>query len=215
LPSVSKKILSNVLIMSKNTITNFTAKNGAIIGLGFVLSYMLVHLLKGSLHTEGDFSQYLNILIMIGGIIMFTRKYRATEAPNFFPYWKAFQVGFLLAIFAAIIGKFFLFVYYEYISEEALFNLKKLSEKNFYMMNELAGKEMYSDELIREELKSLTPFNIAISGILSNTIFGALVSFITAAVFKVKSNSNDPFQKSMAEIDGNEDKSETQTEQKD
>jgi ABC-type transport system involved in multi-copper enzyme maturation permease subunit len=201
--------------MSKNTITNYTAKNGAIIGLGFILSYLLVHLLKGSLHTDGDFSQYLNILIMIAGIIFFTRKYRATEASSYFPYWRAFKVGFLLAIFAAIIGKFFLFVYYNYMSAEALTNLKILSEKNFLLMNELAGKELYTDQLITEELKSLTPFNIAISGILSNTIFGALISFITAAVFRIKSDSN-PFNKSMAEIDNNNDASETQqTDQKD
>jgi ABC-type transport system involved in multi-copper enzyme maturation permease subunit len=200
--------------MNKNTITNFTAKNGGIIGLGFILSYLLVHLLKGSLHTEDDFSQYLNILILVAGIIFFTRKYRAVEAPTFFPYWKAFKVGFFLAIFGAIIGKFFLFIYYQYISDEALFNLMKLTEKNFYLMNELAGREVYSDALIAEELQSLTPFNIALSGILSNTIFGALVSFITAAVFKVKSKSNDPFAKSMAEIDNNE-SSENEIDQKD
>ena len=201
--------------MSKNTIANYTAKNGAIIGLGFIFSYLLVHLLKGSLHTDGDFSQYLNILVMIAGIIFFTRRYRAIEAPNYFPYWKAFQVGFLLAIFAAIIGKFFLFVYYNYISAEALTNYKIITEKNFYMLNEIAGKEIYTDQLITEELKSLTPFNIAISGILSNAVFGALVAFITAAVYKVKSVSIDPFKKSMAEIETTDDSSVTQTDQKD
>ena len=93
--------------MNKNNLTNFTAKNGAIIGAGFILAYMVTHLINGKLHTMNDISGNINSILLIAGIIIFTRKYRADFNRTYFPYGEAFKVGFFTSIFAAIVGDSF------------------------------------------------------------------------------------------------------------
>src|SRR6056297_735475 len=187
--------------MNKNNLTNFTAKNGAIIGAGFILAYMVTHLINGKLHTMNDISGNINSILLIAGIIIFTRKYRADFNRTYFPYGEAFKVGFFTSIFAAIVGAFFLYIYYSYISPESL-EQYLLLQQNAFLESGLAEEQASQMTGLMENMMS--PGLMAFSSLLGNTIFGLIISLITAAFLKRGTQDPDAFNKSMSELDKKE-----------
>lgn len=175
---------------------NYAAKNGAFIGAGLVLTYMLTHIIQGSLHTASDFSGNVNAILLIAGIIVFTKKYRNTK--TYLSYSEAFKVGFLTAAFASFIGSFFLYLYYSFIEPGAVEKYLILQQNVFLasgMQEEQAGQ-------MTELMKGMiSPGMLAFSSFFGNMIFGLIVSLV-AAVFLKKGNSNpDAFSKTMSQID--------------
>lgn len=191
----------NLLIMSKDPITNFAAKNGAIIGAGYILVFLLTHVINGSLHTASDISGNINTILLIAGIIIFTKKFRTDYNKTYFSYGEAFKVGFFVALFSAIIGSFYLYIYYSFISPESIEQYLILQQNAFLSTGMPEGQVSQMTEMMKG---MLSPGIMAFSSLFGNTLLGLIISLITAAFLKKGTQDPDAFNKSMSELDKKE-----------
>lgn len=182
--------------MSKNVLMNFSAKSGAYIGAGFIIVYLLTHLLHGSLHTTADFSGNVNVILLIGGIVFSTRKYRGSKP--YFSYPEAFKVGFLTAVFASVIGAFFLYLYYNFIQPQAIEQYLIL-QQNMFLASGMADDQT---ALMTDLMKGvMTPGMLSFSSFFGNVVLGLIISLITALFLKKGTSNPDAFNRTMSQID--------------
>ncbi len=187
--------------MSQDTLTNYTAKNGAILGAGYILSYMLTHAINGSLHTANDISGNINSILLIAAIILFTRKYRAEFTKDYFSYGEAFKVGFFISVFAGIIGSFFLYIYYSFISPESV-NQFLILQQNAFLNSGMTEEQ--ASQMTEIWKNMISPGVMAFASLFGNILFGVIVSLISAAFLKKGTKGTDEFSQSMSEIDEKE-----------
>ncbi|MDA3865876.1 MAG: DUF4199 domain-containing protein [Salinivirgaceae bacterium] len=181
--------------MNKETIMNFSAKLGAYVGGGFIVTYLLIHVLQGTLHTSNDFSGNITLIILIAGIIIAIRKYRGTK--THFPYADAFKVGFFTSMFAAILGSFFLYIYYSFISPEAIDQYLVLQQNVMLASGMQEGQVEQFTNLMQG---MLSPGMMAIFGLVGNLFLGLIISLIAAAFLKRNGTNPNAFDQSMSEI---------------
>lgn len=175
---------------------NFSAKSGAYMGAGFIFVYMLTHFLHGSLHTSRDFSGNVIVILLIAGIIVFTRNYRGKKP--YFSYAEAFKVGFMSAVFASVIGAFFLYLYYSFIEPGAVTQYLILQQNVFLA----SGMQDEQAAQMTEMMKGMmTPGMLAFSGFFGNLIFALVISLITAVFLKRGKSNPDAFDRAMSQVD--------------
>ncbi|MFO7862432.1 MAG: DUF4199 domain-containing protein [Salinivirgaceae bacterium] len=181
--------------MNKETIMNFSAKFGAYVGGGFILTYLLIHALQGTLHSENDFSGNITLIILIAGVIIAIRKYRGTK--TYFPYGEAFKVGFFTSMFAAILANFFLYIYYSFISPEAI-NQYLLLQQNVMLASGMQEGQVEQFTNLMQGI--ISPGMMAFSGLLGNLFLGLIISLISAAFLKRSGTNPNAFDQTMSGI---------------
>ncbi|HEY9124022.1 MAG TPA: DUF4199 domain-containing protein [Bacteroidales bacterium] len=160
-----------------------TMNYGLITGLIVIVYSLLLYII--GLHLNQYFG-YLTIVIMAACIFIFTKQYRDKQNEGFISFGKAFQLGILIGVFAAILLSFFSYI-------EVTFIDPTIVEKQLDIQREKMLAKGISEEQVEMGIqmakKMMTPAMLFIVSILSFTFWAAIISLITSAILK-KNSSN-------------------------
>src|ERR1051326_8828210 len=129
---------------------------------------------------------YLGYVLLIGGMVLGTLRFRKRAMGGYLTYGKAFGSCYLIMLFASVLLSIFLYVYIKFIDPNLMDNAMMQAEEN------MRQKGM-SDEQMEMGMKYvrmfMTPGAIAIMTIIFYQIFGSILGLIVAA-FLSKANPN-------------------------
>ena len=136
----------------------------------------------------------ISLAIYFTSILVFTKKIKKDLYDGSITYGQGILIGTLIGFFAAIIASFYTYIQNTIIDPEYM--TRVINAQKAWMTNFLNGK--VPDAKIEETLaqidakvKGYNPINAAISAILWSTVGTFIVSLVTSAFLKKKSNPFD------------------------
>ncbi len=171
------------LSISRNAM-NYGGMTGVVLFLVFILSSILGNDASGIM-------QFTGYAVLAIGIYIGTKKYRDGELKGIMTYGNAFYSGFLISFFAGVLIAFAIYLYITFVDDSLIEKIMEQTEQN--LMD--SGR---SDEEIEQTMEAsqyfMNPTSMALFSVLGYTIFGSLISLLTAAFLKKESNgSGDAF----------------------
>jgi hypothetical protein len=160
-----------------------TMNYGLISGLIVIVYSLLLYIL--GLHLN-QYLGYLTIVILAACIFIFTKQFRDKQNEGFISYGKAFQLGILIGLFAAILLSFFSYIEVTFIDPTIV--QKQLDIQQEKMLAKGMSEEQV-DMAIQMAKKMMSPAMLFIMSIVSFTFWAAIISLITSAILK-KNSSN-------------------------
>ena len=142
-----------------------------------------------------------NTVMLVLGLLFFTKKYRTDNEEIFFSFGKTFKISFLIGLYAAILVSFFNYVFYKF-SPEAMHQML-LSIQNVYQESgALSGDDL--EALLKLIQQYMTPGFVAFSSLfgitLEVTIFSLIIAFfISRKPLQGKSDSS-AFDRDMSKL---------------
>ncbi|NOZ47732.1 MAG: DUF4199 domain-containing protein [Chlorobi bacterium] len=168
---------------------------GAIVGLAFIVYAVILFVLDLNNSTTAGFFNYV---LLIAGIYIGTKQFRDHYNNGIITYANALGSGTLIALFAAIILGFYMYIFIKVIDPDAIEKMISLAEEK------MISKGIPDDQIeaaMEINKKFMTPGMIAIWTVPVFTFFGFIFSLITSAILK---KEGDPFQADMQQIDNKE-----------
>lgn len=176
-------------LMYKNTLTY-----GLYLGLILVIYSILLFVLD--VMPVGFLKPILlgltSIIIYVIGIIFSTKKVRAEIYNGEVTYGQAFVIGLLVATAAAIVSTVYSFIQNTLIDSEYFTRI--MSAQKEWTLNFMQSKGVSEDQIDKalskfdEQIKNYSSIKTTLKTLLSSVIFGAIISLITSAFLKKKSN---------------------------
>ncbi len=139
---------------------------------------------------------WIQILIIIVGVVLGIRSFRNESRGGIISYGQAVGAGTVIGLYAGIIGAIFTFLLYKLIDPDLL-------EKMFTFMEEqMIEKGRVPEEMIEQSMegmkKIMSPLVISLIVIFNYVFYGVIISLI-AGIFLKK--EGDAYQKDMAEVE--------------
>jgi len=153
---------------------------GLLLGIALIVYSLIMYLLDIDLESK---VQWISYLIIAGGLFWAMISFRDKLSGGFITYGKAFGVGFLTGLFAAILSAIFTYIYLTMIDpgmiEEILLNAEnKILESDPNMSDEQLEQALSIAE------KFTSPIIMTILGFLSSVFFATILSLIIAIFVK-------------------------------
>ncbi len=167
----------------KTSVTIITMGYGAILGIILIVFSLILFLLDQSMNRG---LSWISFVFLLGGIIFAQLTYRKKYLDGYMTFGKAFMVGFLTVIFAAILSGIYSYVYFVYIDPGAVEQIMAESEKG---MMDQGMSDIQIDQGLEMMRIFQSPFMLTITGIVMNVIIGAILSLLSA-IFTKKESSN-------------------------
>jgi len=156
--------------------------SGAMVGMGLMLLALITYVFE---IYEQQWFGYLSWLVLVGGIVVGTKKYRDESLGGYISYGSALGYGVLLSLFAAIVAGFVNYIYLSFIDDSFLLFLAETTELEMYEKG-MSDEEIEMAMGYSKMLMSAT--GIAFMGIFSTTILGFIFSLVTSAFLKKESD---------------------------
>ena len=169
-----------------------STSNALIYGLitGVVMTVYSLILYLFNLHLN-KYLGYISFLILIAGMAYGTIQFRNKVMNGFISYGKAYSSGFMIALFAGILGAIYSFIFYKFIAPDVVREILDMARQNIMAR----GPEM-TDEQIEQAMnmtsKFMTPPLMSIFFLLYCLIIGAIGGLITSAFIKKEDKSASP-----------------------
>jgi Protein of unknown function (DUF4199) len=132
-------------------------------------------------HMEQSPLRFLSLLVLIGGIVLALRFYKANTG-GFMSFGQGVGIGTVLSAMAGVIGAVFSYVYINFVDPEMV---TRIMDKARADMEARGGM---SDEQIDQAMSFTAKFMngpiLAASVVLGTIIFGLLASLVVSAVLK-------------------------------
>lgn len=133
---------------------------------------------------------YLSFIFLLAGIVYGTMQYRDKTLGGYISFGKAFQSAFLILVIAVVLTTIYSYIFMTIIDPSFV---EKIAEQAL----EKAETDMISKGISEDQMgpalemtkKFLTPGMMTIMGLLSNLVFGAILSLISAAFTKKENKS--------------------------
>lgn len=163
---------------AKPSIVQSALYYGLIFGVALIIMNLIFYLADLQQSTAGI---VISIIVMVGGIFLASLDFRNKKLNGFISYGKAFKIGFLTMLFAAVIVTIYTYIYHMYINPADL-----IAAKNERIQEVYNGG--YSPEQEAQTIKYIenftTPIIATVAAFFSSIIMGALVSLITSIFVK-------------------------------
>jgi len=153
--------------------------SGLILGIALVV-FSLVLFIMGVIKPP-FYVSILQYLIIIGGIIYGTKKYRDDDLGGEISYSKALGFGVLICVFASVISGVYLILQMTVIDPEYISKLMSVIEEE-YMKAGLSEEQ--TDAAMKIVSKMQSPIFMAISSVVGFAFMGTIFSLVTSAFLK-------------------------------
>lgn len=154
---------------------------GFIIGLIFIVISLLTYVLD---LQENAGIRYLDILVIIGGVIWAIKSHRDNDLNGFISYGRGLGVGTLSLFFASLLLAIYMFIYFYGIDPGAIDVMKQTARDK---MIERGMSDSEIEEAMKYTTMFISPAIIAAGIVLWTTLIGFVVSLIGSAVMQRKS----------------------------
>lgn len=157
--------------------------DGALLALTLIVLNLLLYL---SGLSGNKVLAWLQYLVMLGGIILAQLYYRKNYSGGYLSFGKAFTLGFLTMLFAAIIFAVYNYIFLKYIDPGVLEEAFAKAEQQMEQRGGMSEVEM--ERALKTMRKFQSPAMAAFSGIFMTVIVGLILSLI-GAIFSRKENT--------------------------
>lgn len=135
----------------------------------------------------------VSIAITFLGIFFSTKKIRNEVLGGEMTYGQGFVIGVLVIFFAAILSAVYNYIQTTIIDPDYMRTI--LEEQKEWMYEFMSSKGVADDQIekamesIDEKMVNTNPIKTIFTNIISSTVFGAIISLITAAILKKKKDN--------------------------
>lgn len=155
---------------------------GVIIALAMIVFSLILFLLN----ISNSGLQYLNYLILLGGLFLAQTNFRNKYLGGYIEYGKAFSVGLITSVFLSLIMGIYTFIFFKYIDPGAMEEMMSMAEQKM-MDRGMSQMEIDQGMAIASKFQGVGFYTFfAVAG---NIFFGAILSLITA-IFVKKENTD-------------------------
>ena len=133
------------------------------------------------MHLEQSPLRFLNIAVLIGGIVLAQRFYRAS-AGGFLSFGEGVGIGTVLSAIAGVIGAVFTWVYVSFVDTDMMTRIMDKARADMEARGGVSDEQI--DQAMSLTAKFVTAPVLAISVILVTVIFGLLAALVVSAVLK-------------------------------
>jgi hypothetical protein len=161
---------------------------GLITGAVMIVYSLVLYLLN--LHLN-KYLGYISFLILVAGMAYGTIQFRNKVLNGFISYGKAYSSGFMIALFAGILGAIYSFIFYKFIAPDVVRELLDMVRQNI-----ITKSPEMTDEQIEQAMnmtaKFMTPPLMGIFFLLYCLIVAAIGALITSVFIKKEDKSVSP-----------------------
>jgi len=160
----------------KNPIIRNAANYGAMIGVTLVIMSLILYVFNV---TSQNISQYLNLALILAGIIIGILNYRNNINGGFISYAKSLGSGVLIGLFASVVLAIYTFIFAKFIDPGMIDEIMKKAEESILEKNPSISDEQL--ELALSYTRKFTsPAWMAVSSVLSLTFVSFIISLIVS-----------------------------------
>jgi hypothetical protein len=153
--------------------------SGLILGIALVVFSLIIYIM--GVIKPPFWVQLIQYVIIIGGIIYGTKKYRDEDLGGEITYSKALGFGILICVFAAIISGIYTVLLMTVIDPEFVNKMMSLIEEEYVKMG---MSEEQIDAAMKMVSKMQSPLIMAVTSVVGFAFMGTIFSLITAAFLK-------------------------------
>jgi len=161
---------------------------GLITGVVMIVYSLILYLFN--LHLN-KYLGYISFLILIAGMAYGTVQFRNKDMNGFISYGKAYSSGFMIALFAGILGAIYSFIFYKFIAPDVVREILDMARQNI-----MAKSPEMTDEQIEQAMnitaKFMTPPLMSIFYLIYCLIVAAIGGLITSVFIKKEDKSAAP-----------------------
>ncbi|MDD2562833.1 MAG: DUF4199 domain-containing protein [Salinivirgaceae bacterium] len=162
---------------TRKTLNTYCAKHGAIIGGVLILLAFIFYLKNGKLNDPESYAGTANTIMLVLGLLFFTKKYRDDNKIGFLNFKKAFKISFIIGFYAAILFSFFIYLFYKF-SPEAMQQFFLTIQNAYQATGALSGDDI--ETMLEIAQKLMTPGYVAFTTLFGVTIEISIFSLIIA-----------------------------------
>ncbi|MBU8891624.1 MAG: DUF4199 domain-containing protein [Bacteroidales bacterium] len=166
--------------------------NGLMLGLALIIYSVLLYIFDLNLNKSLG---YVSYIIILAGLIFWTKSYRDNNMNGFITYGQALGFGTMIVIVAAVLSAIYTYLFVTVIDPDIIDKILAISEE------EMLKKGMSDDQVEMAQSfskKFMSPVVMSISGFIGTSILGFILSLITSAFLK---KEGDPYQEAMQDIE--------------
>jgi hypothetical protein len=161
---------------------------GLITGAVMIVYSLILYLLN--LHLN-QYLGYISFLILIGGMVYGTIQFRDKFMNGFITYGKAYSSGFMIALFAGLVGAVYAFVFYKFIAPDVVREILDMTRQKIMTRSpEMSDEQL--EQAMNMTAKFMTPPAMSIFLLLYCIIIGAVAGLITSAFIRKEDKSVSP-----------------------
>jgi hypothetical protein len=165
--------------IKKSTVARNALNYGVILGVAMIIISLLLYILN---LNDQSFSPYINIVLLIAGIIIGTLNYKKNN-DGFISYGQSVGIGVLIGLFASIIVSIYSFIFLKFIDHGMIDVIlrkaeERILEKNPTMSDDQIEKAMSYTRIF------ITPLWISIISIFQLTFMSFIASLIISIFTK-------------------------------
>lgn len=161
---------------------------GLITGAVMIVYSLILYLLN--LHLN-KYLGYISFFIMIAGMSYGTIQFRNKIMKGFISYGKAYSSGFMIALFAGILGAIYAYIFYKLIAPDVVGEILDMTRQNI-----MSKSPQLSDEQVEQAMnmtaKFMTPALMSIFYLIYSLIVAAIGSLITSIFIRKEDQSSSP-----------------------
>jgi hypothetical protein len=161
---------------------------GLITGAVMIVYSLILYLLN--LHLN-KYLGYVSFLLLIAGMSYGTIQFRDKVMNGFISYGKAYSSGFMIALFAGILGAIYAFIFYKFIAPDVVREMLDMVRQKIMTRS----PEMTDDQIeqaMNMTAKFMTPPLMSFFFLLYCVIIAAIAGLITSAFIKKEDTSSSP-----------------------
>lgn len=132
-------------------------------------------------HLEQSPLRFLNLLVLIGGIVLALRFYK-TGTGGFLGFGQGVGIGTMLSAVAGVIGAVFSYVYLNFVDPEMVTRIMDKARADMEARGGMSDEQI--DQAMGFTAKFMNGPILAATVILGTVIFGLLASLVVSAVLK-------------------------------
>lgn len=151
---------------------------GLLLALAMIVFSLILFILD---LDQNKYIQFISYVILLVGIIWSQIHFRDKYSGGFLNYGRSFSVGFLTALFAAIVMSIYAYVYFAYIDPGALQDAMIRAEEE---MLSRGLEDMEVEQALIWAEKMQKPWIYAMWALLGNVLIGVIMALITAVFTK-------------------------------
>ena len=169
--------------------------SGLIVGIALVVFSLLIYIM--GVVKPPFWVSLLQYVIIIGGIIYGTKKFRDDDLGGEISYSKALGFGILICVFASIIMGVYMILLMTVIDPEFMNKMISVIEEEYVKMG-MAEEQI--DAAMKIVGKMQSPIFMAISTVITFAIMGTIFSLITSAFLKKEKSIFEKMEEHMREL---------------
>lgn len=160
----------------KITVARNAMNFGAMLGIALVVLSLLLYILN---MNEQTWVYWIQLAIIVTGIVIGTISYRNNYCGGYISYGKSLGSGVLIGLFASLILGFYVYVFFNFIDPEAISQIILKSEDKILSQNPDMSDEQLETIMVWQK-RFMTPVWMAVFGIINNVFMSFICSLITS-----------------------------------